>query len=49
MPFEINLILTWYADCIISAGNGAKKFAITNGKRHDVFVTLSAHYVEMSF
>ena len=49
MPFEINLILTWYADWVISAANGAKKFAITNGKRHDLFVTLSTHYVETSF
>ena len=49
MPFEINLILTWYTDCIISAANGAKQFAIRNGKRHDLFVTLSTHYVEMSF
>ena len=49
MSFEINLILSWYADCIISAANGAAKSSITNGKRHDLFVTLSTHYVEMSF
>ena len=44
IPFincEINLILTWYADCIIFAANGATKSAITNTKIYDSVVTLS--------
>ena len=46
IPFidcEINLILTWYADCIIFAANGATKSAITNTKIYDSVVTLSTH------
>ena len=29
---EVNLILTWSADCVISPATGATKFAITDTK-----------------
>ena len=38
---EINLILTWSAECIISSATGAKKFAITDTKCYVPVVTLS--------
>ena len=31
---EINLILTWSANCVISVANGATTFAITDAKRY---------------
>ena len=37
---EINLILTWYKDCVISAATGATKFAITDTKFYTPVVTL---------
>ena len=39
--FEINLILTWSADCVISSAIGATKFAITDKKCYVLVVTLS--------
>ena len=38
---EINLILTWSADCVISAGTGARKFATKDTKLHVPVATLS--------
>ena len=37
---EINLILTWSTDCVISSATGAKKFAITDAKLYFLVVTL---------
>ena len=39
--FEINLILTWSADCVISSAIAATKFAITDKKCYVLVVTLS--------
>ena len=38
---EINLILTWSADCVISCATGATKFAIIDTKLYVPVVTLS--------
>ena len=38
---EINLILTWSEDCVISSATGQKKFAISDTKFYVPFVTLS--------
>ena len=38
---EINLILTWSTDCVISSATGKAKFAITDTKRYVPVVTLS--------
>ena len=38
---EINLILTWSENCVISSATGATKFAITNTKPYVPVVTLS--------
>ena len=38
---EINLILTWSADCIISSSTGKSKFAITDTNLYALAVTLS--------
>ena len=38
---EINLILTWSANCVISVANGATTFAITDAKHYFLVVTLS--------
>ena len=38
---EINPILTWSADCIISSAAGETKFAITDTKLYALIVTLS--------
>ena len=38
---EINLILTWSEDCVISSATGATKFKITDTKLHVPAVTLS--------
>ena len=38
---EINLILSWSANCAISEGNRAITFEITNTKRYVPVVTLS--------
>ena len=38
---EINLILTWPENCVISAAAGATKFKITNTKLYIPVVTLS--------
>ena len=39
---EINLILTWYEDCVISSAAGWTKFAIAAAKLYIPFLTLSA-------
>ena len=44
MPFincEVNLILTWSKDCIISSATGETKFKITDAKLYVPVVTLS--------
>ena len=38
---EINLILTWYENCVISSATGATKLKITDTKCHAPVVTLS--------
>ena len=38
---EINLILTWSEDCVISSTNGETKFKITDTKLSVPVVTLS--------
>ena len=39
--YEINLVLTWSADCVISAANGATKFTLTDAKLCVPAITLS--------
>ena len=41
MNCEINLILTWSEDYLISSATGETKFEITNRKLYDLDVTLS--------
>ena len=41
MNCEINLILTWSEDYLISSATGETKFEITNRKLYDPVVTLS--------
>ena len=44
MPFincEINLILTWYEDCVISSATGARKSKKTDTKLYVTMVTLT--------
>ena len=38
---EINLILTWSKNCVVSSATAETKFAITNTKRYVITVTLS--------
>ena len=38
---EVNLILTWSKDCVITNSTGAGKFAITETKLYVPFITLS--------
>ena len=38
---QINLILTWSENCVISSATGATKFAITDTKLYVFVVTLS--------
>ena len=38
---EINLILTWSANYVISVANGATTFAINDAKRYFLVVTMS--------
>ena len=38
---EVNLILTWSKDCVITNSTGAGKFAITETKLYVLVVTLS--------
>ena len=40
---EINLILTWSEDCVISSATGATKFKITDTKLYVPVATLSTH------
>ena len=39
--YEINLILTWSENCVISSATGATKFAMADKKRYAPVVTLS--------
>ena len=39
--WEINLILTWSADCVISSASGGAKFAVNDTKPYILIVTLS--------
>ena len=39
--FEINRILTWFEECVISSANGETKFNITDTKLCIPVVTLS--------
>ena len=39
---EINLILTWYENCVIYSATGATKFAITDTKLYVPVVSLSS-------
>ena len=42
MPFiEVNLLLTWSRDCVITNSTGEGKFAITETKLYVSVVTLS--------
>ena len=41
IDFEINLILFWSVDCVISSATGAKKFEITDTKHYLRIVALS--------
>ena len=36
---EINLILTWPTDCVISSATGATKFAVTDTELYILVVT----------
>ena len=38
---EVNLLLTWSTDCVITNSTGAEKFAITETKLYVPVVTLS--------
>ena len=38
---EVNLILTWSRDCVITNSAGAEKFAMTETKLYVPIVTLS--------
>ena len=38
---EINLILTWSEDCVVSSATGATEFKITDTKLYARVVTLS--------
>ena len=40
---EVNLILLWSRDCVITNSTGAGKFAITETKLYVPFLTLSTH------
>ena len=37
---EVNLILTWTRDCVITSSEGEEKFAITETKLYVLVVTL---------
>ena len=41
---EVNLILTWSRDCVITNSTGAEKFKITERKLYVLVVTLSTQY-----
>ena len=41
---EINLLLTWSANCVISEGDRETTFAITDTKLYVPVVTLSSYY-----
>ena len=42
--YEINLILTWSGNCVISSGIGETKFTITDTKPYVSVVTLSTEH-----
>ena len=39
--YEINLILSWSTDCVVTSAVGDTKFAITDSKLYVTIVTLS--------
>ena len=39
--WEVNLILTWFRDCVITNSRGKRKFEITETKLYLLVVTLS--------
>ena len=41
MKCEINLVLTWFTDCVISSATGKTNFAITGANPYIPVVTLS--------
>ena len=41
---EVNHILAWFKDCVITNSVGVKKFAITDTKLYVPVVTLSTQY-----
>ena len=52
MPFincEVNLILTWSKDCLITNSTGAGKFKITETKLYVPVVTLSTKITQNYF
>ena len=46
---EVNLILTWSKDCVISSATGETKFAITETKVYVPVVTLSTQIMQNYF
>ena len=46
---EVNLILTWSKDCVISSATGETKFAITETKAYVPVVTLSTEIMQNYF
>ena len=46
---EVNLILTWSPNCVITDSNGAGTFAITDTKLYVPVVTLSAQDNSLNF
>ena len=40
---EINLVLTWPKNCVVSSGTGATKFKLTDTKLYVHAITLSTH------
>ena len=41
--YEVNLILIWSKDCVITNSNGKRKFKVTDAKIYVPVVTLSTH------
>ena len=35
---EVNLVLTWYKDCVITSSTGEGKFEITETKLHVIYI-----------
>ena len=47
IDFEVNLILTWSKDCVITSSEGLGKFAITETKLYVPVVTLTQYNVKL--